>query len=293
VIVDAHHHVWRRADLPWLEGPMQPRIFGAYQPIRRDYPMAEYLDDLAGTGVARSVYAQANWAPHRFLDEVAWVEAQHARTGWPHAIAAYADMAVDDARPQLDALARFRLVRAIRMQLHWHESPQYRFAARPDLVADPKVIANVALLARYGWAFELQVFAGQLEHACRLVDACPDVTFILQHALMLEDASPAGLAAWRAALADLARRPNVTAKLSGLGTFLHRVDPAHVATVTAVTVAAFGARRCLWGSNFPIEKLWASYGTLLAAHQAATAGLPAPDRRAIWGETAMKVYRLA
>ena len=49
-IVDAHHHIWRQADLAWLSGPMQPRIFGPYEPIRRDYPIQEYLDDLAGYG---------------------------------------------------------------------------------------------------------------------------------------------------------------------------------------------------------------------------------------------------
>src|SRR3569623_24380 len=49
--VDAHHHIWRKADLPWLIGPMQPRIFGPYEPIRRDYPILEYLADLAGSGV--------------------------------------------------------------------------------------------------------------------------------------------------------------------------------------------------------------------------------------------------
>jgi predicted TIM-barrel fold metal-dependent hydrolase len=59
--VDAHFHVWRQADLPWLMGPMQPRIFGPYEPIRRDYPMEEYLSDRAGTGVERAVYVQANW----------------------------------------------------------------------------------------------------------------------------------------------------------------------------------------------------------------------------------------
>ena len=292
-IVDAHHHVWRRADLPWLDSPMQPRIFGPYEPIRRDYLMREYLDDLAGSGVTRSVYVQANWPVHRHIDEVAWVQELAARTGWPHAIVGFADMTVDDVRPQLDALARFPLVRGIRMQLHWDDNPQYRFAARADLPADPKVIANVGLLARYGWAFELQIFAGQAAHACRLVDACPDVTFVLQHALMPEDLSPSGRAAWRAALAALARRRNVVAKLSGLGTFIHRNDPAHIRDVVAATLAAFGADRCLFGSNFPIEKLWTVYPELIAAYQRATAALPAADRRAIFAATAMRVYKLA
>ena len=73
-IVDAHHHIWRQADLAWLSGPMQPRIFGPYEPIRRDYPIAEYLADLAGSGVTRSVYVQTNWPNDRFEDEAAWVQ---------------------------------------------------------------------------------------------------------------------------------------------------------------------------------------------------------------------------
>ena len=91
-IVDAHHHVWRQADLPWLSGPMQPRIFGPYEAIRRDYLVDEYLEDLAGSGVARSVYVQANWAPERFEDEVAWVQAVAGESGWPHGIVGHADL---------------------------------------------------------------------------------------------------------------------------------------------------------------------------------------------------------
>ena len=58
---------------------MQPRIFGPYEPIRRDYPIAEYLADIAGTGVEKSVYVQANWATDRSEDEVAWVSRRRAR----------------------------------------------------------------------------------------------------------------------------------------------------------------------------------------------------------------------
>jgi predicted TIM-barrel fold metal-dependent hydrolase len=72
-IIDAHHHIWRQDDLAWLKGPMQPRIFGPYEPIRRDYPIAEYLADLTGTGVVGSVYCQTNWPPKGELTEVEWV----------------------------------------------------------------------------------------------------------------------------------------------------------------------------------------------------------------------------
>src|SRR4029078_722391 len=84
-IVDAHHHIWRQKDVPWLQGPMVPRIFGPYEPIRRDYPISEYLADTAGSGVVQSVYVQATWAKDHFEDEVAWVQRAADETGWPHA----------------------------------------------------------------------------------------------------------------------------------------------------------------------------------------------------------------
>ncbi|MTV14119.1 MULTISPECIES: amidohydrolase family protein [Bradyrhizobium] len=291
-IVDGHHHIWRQADLAWLSGPMQPRIFGPYEPIRRDYPIEEYLDDLKGTSVTRSVYVQTNWPNGQFEDEAAWVQQTADQHGWPHALVAYADFSVADVRPQLDRLKRYPLVRGVRMQLHWHENPLYRFAARADLCADPVIRRNVGHLADYGWSFDLQVFAPQMADAAGLAEACPDVTFILQHAGMLEDLSPQGRAAWRTGMTRLARCPNVVSKLSGLGTFIHRNDAAHIAGVMTDTVAIFGAERCLFGSNFPIEKLWTSYRDLVAAFKSEAERLSPAQRDAIFSTTAARVYRL-
>ena len=291
-LIDGHHHIWRRADLPWLQGPMQPRIFGPYEPIRRDYPIEEYLADIEGSGVAQSVYVQANWAADRFDDEAAFVQDAADRTGFPQAIVAYVNVLADDVRPQLDRLARFPLLRGVRMQLHWHENPQYRFAAHADLAADPTLRRNVACLAERGLVFELQVFAPQMAGAAALASACPDTTFVLQHAGMLEDVTDAGREAWRTGMRALAACPNVVSKLSGLGTFLHRNDPAHIAGVVTETVEMFGAERCLFGSNFPIEKLWTSYADLVAAYRDAVAHLPPADQEAIFSTTARRVYRL-
>jgi predicted TIM-barrel fold metal-dependent hydrolase len=128
--------------------------------------------------------------------------------------------------------------------------------------------------------------------AAELAASCPRVTFVLQHAGMLEDRSPAGRAAWRAGMALLAAQRNVVAKLSGFGTFIHRNDPDHIGWLIGETVGLFGADRCLWGSNFPIEKLWTSYGALLDAHRRGAGGLSAADQEAIFCNTARRVYRL-
>ncbi|MCA3648316.1 MAG: amidohydrolase family protein, partial [Methylobacterium sp.] len=195
-------------------------------------------------------------------------------------------------RPALDALAKEPSMRGVRMQLHWHENPLYRFASGPDIARDPVLQRNVARLGDYGWSFDLQVFAGQMAGAAELAAACPKVTFVLQHAGMLEDLSEAGIAEWRSGMKLLARQPNVVSKLSGLGTFLRRNDPAHITFILAETVAMFGASRCLFGSNFPIEKLWTSHADLIAAHRAASASLPEAEQAQIFAGTARQTYKL-
>jgi predicted TIM-barrel fold metal-dependent hydrolase len=291
-IIDAHHHIWRRRDLPWLDGPMQPRIFGPYEAIRRDYLIDEFLSDLAGTGVTQSVYVQCNWPKDRFEDEVAYVQKAADETGFPQAIVGYADFLAPDVRPQLDRLTKYPGMRGLRMQLQWHQNPQYQFASGPDLARDPTLQKNIGHLADYGWTFDLQVFAGQMAGAAELAKSAPKVTFILQHAGMLEDLSPDGWARWRQGMRLLAAQPNIVSKLSALGTFIHKNDPAHIAAIVRETVAIFSAQRCLFGSNFPVEKLWTGYADLIAAYRSAIEPLGEKVARAAFRDTAAKVYRL-
>ena len=105
-IIDAHHHVWRGADQPWLHGPTVPRIFGEYDAIKRDYPMAEFLDDIAGSNVAGSIYVQTNWSPDRAAEEVEWVQSIADETGWPHSIVGFADQMSDGVESGLASHAQ-------------------------------------------------------------------------------------------------------------------------------------------------------------------------------------------
>ena len=289
-IVDAHHHIWRQAALPWLAGPMQPRIFEPYEPIRRDYPVTEFLADLQGSDVTKSVYVQANWADP--IEEADYVTRAHDEAGFPNALIAYADLTSADVRPALDRLARYKLLRGIRIQIHWHENPLYRFASKPHVADDETFRRNFARLEDYGLSFELQVFAPQMESAARLARDFPKVTLVLQHCGMPEDLSDDGMAAWRAGMKRLAGEPNIVNKLSGLGTFIHRNDPAHIGRIVAESVALFGPSRCLYGSNFPIEKIWTAYPPLLAAFRGALAAYSPADQDAMLSATATRIYRL-
>jgi len=290
-IIDSHFHIWRQNDQPWLVGPMVPRIFGPYEPLRRDYPIEEYLADCQPSGLAKGVYVQTNWARQDFEKEVAFVSEVARRAGWPHAIVGFADMSVDDVRPQLDRLAVYPLLRGVRMQLHWHETPAFRFAPDARQVVDPKVKANVRRLKDYGLSFDLQLFPAQMQDGLELVGENPETQFILTHCGMLTARDERTVEAWKAGLRILAEAPNLTAKLSGLGTFEHRNDPDLIRLIYDAAIEILGSERLMFGSNFPIEKLWTSFADLFAAHRAAAMRHGAQATSDIFCNTATRVYR--
>ncbi len=293
-VIDAHHHIWRREDLPWLIGPMVPRIFGSYEAIRRDYPIAEFRSEAETAGVVSSIYVQTNWRPEDAVREVAWVESAATDPSWPSAVVGFCDLGHPGAPLVLDRMrAASSRLRGIRQQLHWHENPEYRFAPRPDVMADPQWRKGLAAVTDRGLLFELQVFIGQAEQAAALLRDFPSTCFVLAHAGMPEDMSAMGFRAWREGLARLSDHPNLATKLSGLGTFVHRNDPDLIGRIVHEALALFGPERCLFGSNFPVEKLWTDYRSLLAAYLAALAGQTAETRDAVLSGNARRLYSMA
>jgi predicted TIM-barrel fold metal-dependent hydrolase len=269
-----------------------PRIFGPYQPICRDYPISEYRSDTAGCDIVKSIHIQTNWPAGKSYDEARWVQSVADETGWPHANVAHADLADADAASLLKRLADLPATRGIRQQLHWHENPQYRFAPRSDVMNDADWRRGLARLSDHGLLFELQIFASQMADGTALARAFPDTVFVLEHAGMLEDMSPAGWQLWRDGMAALAQCRNVNVKLSGLGTFVHACRDDVIGPIVKETVALFGTDRCFFGSNFPIEKLWTDYGTLYRTFRNAIAYLSNAEQAAILHDTAARLYRI-
>lgn len=291
-IIDAHHHIWRQQDLPWLRGPMAPRIFGPYEAIRRDYPVIEYKEDIATSNVVGSVYVQVNWDPEKELDEVRWVNSVAEEAGLPNVMVGYANLLSEDAPAMLKAQSEFAFMRGIRMQLHWHKDPMYCFASQPDQMKLPIFRKNLALLQDYGWSFDLQLFASQMADGAALAKDFPDITFILQHSGMLEDLSDDGRSLWLEGMKQLADCPNVVSKMSGLGTFIHKNSDDHIKDIIDQTIGLFGPKRCLFGSNFPIEKLWTDYSSLVNSHRKALENYSQDIQRAILHDNAVRIYKL-
>ncbi|CAN5257889.1 amidohydrolase [soil metagenome] len=295
-IIDAHHHFWDigKNYLPWLcDEPPIPFRYGDYTALKRNYLPADYRADSAGFTIAGTVFVETEWDPRDPVGETRWVHALAAQEGVPSAIVCQAWLDRDDVEETLAAQSAFPLVRGIR---HKPRAARSLGEVTPDLpgsMTDPVWRRGFALLSRYGLSFDLQTPWWHFRQALDLAARHPETQIIVNHTGLPSDRSAAGLTGWRGAIQMLARAPNVEIKISGLGV------PGQPWTVEANrgivldTIEAFGVDRCMFASNFPVDSLVASFRTIFDGFLAITAGLPQADRRKLFHDNAVRIYRLA
>lgn len=152
--------------------------------------------------------------------------------------------------------------------------------------------ANIRLLGARGNVFDMVYLARQLPIALELVRACPEVSFVLDHC-GVPDIAGGGFDPWRADVEQLAREPNVVAKISGVFAYCApgAVSLEAVKPYVDHVIGAFGAERCLWGSDWPVVNVrGGSLPEWLAATRAILDGLSADEAAAIAHRTAERVY---
>jgi predicted TIM-barrel fold metal-dependent hydrolase len=287
MIVDAHHHLWdlERVRYPWLVADPDPDAWvGDITPIRRNYLVDEYVAEATSCGVGLSVHVEAACDPHDSLAETRWLQAVADGHGFPHAIVAAVrleDPGVDDV---LEDHVRSPNVRGIRQMLDRDEG--LSVMARPDWQR------GLGRLPAYSLSFDLQVNPDQLDAAADLAGRNPDLVFVLNHCGMPRDRTRPALDQWRRGLRRLADHPNVTAKISGLGMFDHGWTADSIRPYVREMLDAFGVERCMFGSNFPLDKLYSSYAALVSAMEQLTSTLSPEERRAFFHDNAVRVYRL-
>jgi len=290
--IDTHHHIWLRKDVAWLADPPVPRMFGDYFGIRRDYPVKEFIQDVKPAGIAKSVHVTAMWGPGRALDESKWLQAVADKHGFPHGIVCNVDLADTNADAALKAQKQFPNLRGVRQMLYWDNEPVRQAAPRPDFCNDPAFRRGFALLEKHDLHFELQVFARQAAHAVELIKAFPNVRMILVHAGMLASRTQDAIDQWRAALTAMAAYANVHVKISGLGMYSNGIMLPQARQVIRDVIQIFGVKRTIYGSNFPLEKLHASYAEFFGVYRAALSEYSDSEQRAVLHDNAVKFYRI-
>jgi predicted TIM-barrel fold metal-dependent hydrolase len=289
-VIDTHHHIWLRKDIPWLADPPIPRMFGDYFGIRRDYPVEEFIGDVTPQRVVKSVHVTANWG--RPLEETRWLQSIADKHGFPHGIVCQVDLAKADVDVDLKAQKQFAILRGVRQMLYWDTDPVRQSVPRADYCNSAEFRRGFALLEKHDLHFELQVFPGQAKYAAELVKAFPNVRMILVHAGMLASRSAAAIDQWRDALMTLAAFPNLHVKISGPSMFTGGPTYAHARQWIRDVMQIFGAGRTIYGSNFPLEKLHASYADFFAHYRRVLSEYSEAEQRAVLHDNAARFYRI-
>ena len=291
-VVDSHIHLWRKED-PGLLASTKPHYIGNYDAIRRDYLMAELSNDARMSNVGKFVYIQTNWFAGPVV-ETQWVQSVADANGYPNAIVGFADLTDPGVESTLRAQMEAPLFRGVRMALNWHEKlePFRAHCAAPDMMTNRDFLRGMAILESLGLSFDLQVMPHQLEAAATLASEFPAIKFVLDHAGLPHDRSANGLDEWRRGMKVIASQPNVFVKLSGLGMCTHDWSPALIKPIVQETIKIFGPEKTMFGSNFPVEKLWVDYATLFRIMEDCLEGLPDNAKASIFHDTATLAYRL-
>ena len=280
-IVDAHQHFWDPGAhyYPWLndEPPIAFR-YGDYRAIRRRYLPPDYLRDAAGYRVEKSVYVETEWDPADPVGEMRYVDALRRQYGLPAVAVAQARLDRDDAAFVLERQAAFSFVRSIRHK------------PSPGAMVDARWRAGFAQLARNNLRFDLQTPWLHLAEAARLAADFPGTQIILNHAGLPADRSSEDIAGWKRAMKTFAACPNAALKISGLG------EPGRPWTAEAnrgivrTAIDLFGAARCMFASNFPVDSLCADFRTIFDGFREIVRDLSPSEQDGLFRGNAVRIY---
>ncbi len=292
--IDPHHHLW---DLdqnyyPWLSDRIEPKMYGDYAAMRRNYLVDDYLADSGPHNITKSVHVQANWDPSDPVGESRWCQAVADAHGFPHGIVAHADLARNDVQEVLEAHCRYPNMRGIRMILGHTADPGGDSASARVSMEDAAWRHGFALLERYDLSFDFQIFPAQMAAAAEAARAYPGIETVVCHTGMPFDHSDEGLRLWREGMARLAELPNVAAKLSGPHMFLRNWTVESYRPFFLETIELFGPERAMIASNVPPDALAKTFDEIYEAFYALAAPYSEAERRCLFHDTAARVYRL-
>jgi L-fuconolactonase len=278
-IVDAHHHLWDLGvrDQDWITGP-------ALAPLRRDFLLTDFQPLAEANGVAASIVVQTVTVPGETPELLAMAAAGDLIAG----VVGWADLTAADIADRIAALTEMPGGDKLAGLRH-----QVQSEPDPDWLTRPDVLRGLTVVAQAGLAYDLVITSGQLGQATRAAAAVPGLRFVLDH-LGKPPIAAGRTEPWHADLCGLATLPNTSAKLSGLVTEAdwHRWQVADLRPYAEAALDAFGPARLMFGSDWPVCTLAASYSGVLEAARDLTADLSPAERDAVFSGTATTVYGL-
>jgi L-fuconolactonase len=276
--VDAHHHIWDLSvrEQSWMVGP-------ELDPIRRNFS----IDDLAPQAAAADITATVLVQTVALVDETVEFLEVAASNDLVAGVVGWVDLTAPDVADALAGLLARpdgQYLKGIRHQVH--DEPDTDWLVRSDVQRGLTAVADAGLV------YDLLTKTPHLPAAIETVRALPGLTFVVDH--ISKPVIGESLEPWAAQIRELAALPNVTCKLSGMVTEASWTDwkPSDLQPYADVVLDAFGPDRVMFGSDWPVCVLAATYADVVQTAETLTTSLTPSERDSVFTTTATRIYNL-
>ena len=275
MIVDSHQHFWElsRFEYPWL-GEVGPVL-------KRDFLPDHLLLLLKEAGVERTVVVQA----HQSVDETCWLLDLARQKSFVAGVVGWVDLKDPGVGETLDELLQEPFFKGVRHV--WHDEPN------DDWIMQPEVIRGLKELAKRQIPYDFLTFPRHLKFIPRILDEVPGLCAVVDH-ISKPPIARGDLQPWRRDLSRVAHETNVSCKVSGMVTEAdHQNWAVHdLRPYVEAVLEMFGCKRLMFGSDWPVCTLAASYGEVVAAALETLGGVSAKQKEALFGGNAERFYNL-
>lgn len=286
-IVDAHMHLWdlQHPELYWehLQNPdfVHPIIGSQLRKLAEsNYEVEDYLKDIEGWGVTKSIHVQAAMGSPDPANETKWLQELGDRYGFPHGIVAEADLRHPDVYTLLRRHCLYENTRGIR---------DFSYG---DYLNHPDFDRGFGMLSEFDLVASLDVKWEDMESLARLAERHSEVTIVLDHAGFPTERTQQYFDNWKKGISRIAECDNIYCKVSGLGMGDNQWNTESIRPWVEHCIDEFSAMRTIFSSNYPVDSLWSDYGTIVQAYRSILSTLPEVDQANIMSRNAERVYRL-
>jgi L-fuconolactonase len=273
--IDAHHHLWR------YRAPGPPWMADSMAGLRRDFLVDELRAATAEVGVTGTIVVETE----RSAEETLWLSQVAATNGLICGVVGWVPLTSSAIVAELERLASLPKVKAVRHPIH--DESDNQFVLRDDFNR------GIAALKQFDLRYDILIFERHLPQTIQFVDRHPDQVFILDHVAKPRIRDRV-LSPWKENIRELACRPNVYCKISGMVTEAdwHTWSDEGLSPYIETVLEAFTPKRVMFGSDWPVVTLASTYRRWIGTVQVAIAQLSPTERAWILSRTAIEAYGL-
>jgi predicted TIM-barrel fold metal-dependent hydrolase len=265
----------------WLERDAVHGFLPDTDPLKsQHYFVKDYLAEIRFANVVKAIHVQAAVDTPDPVDESAWLQAFADETGYPQGIVAECHLARPDAADVLDRHLQFRNVRGVR-----------NFGEGNYLI-DPAWRRGYAELAKRNLVYCLDTRIERADDVLDLARSFPDIALCIDHCAIPMQRTPEYFALWRAAIRKMAKAPNAIMKISGLGMGDPQWTVESIRPYVLGSIETFGVDRVVFGSNWPLDRMFSSYPDVINAYAEIISGFSRDEQVKMFSGNAERIFRI-